>query len=288
MNKALSAQNPKMQAAAPKEYELLIHKYVVAEENITVDNTKRQVLYWISSQVSASQQALIEDIFGFFNDVRVLTEKDMRTMASNFSFRTQTNGRMNCFTRRIKYIKAFSHWVQDFYRVSGLPSIVGLYEVKSKPYLDKALTRAGIKKSMANQTKTSANAASPQALENEKQWKYWEETFVKYSRSHIGANFVPLAYMICENEEPDINGEHPEFINKKVDCAPLEEDYWTADRVSVFNIFVYFTTLQPSSDWIKTTMKHSDGRRLMEKFCRHFSGYGNATRNLTEAERLNK
>ena len=74
----------------------------------------KRVLYWIDLRVASSQQALIEDAFGSLKDVRMLTEKDMRTMASNFSSRTQANGRMNFCTRRIKYIKEFTNWVQNF------------------------------------------------------------------------------------------------------------------------------------------------------------------------------
>ena len=74
---------------------------------------------------------------------------------------------------------------------------------------------------MANQTKSLADAGSLGPSENEKQCKHWEETFVDYTRSHMGANGVPLSYIICDNEEPDINSEHPDFINKTVTCAPL-------------------------------------------------------------------
>ena len=76
--------------------------------------------------------------------------------------------------------------------------------------------RADIRKSMENQTKSSADVASPGPLKNEKQWKHWEEKFVNYTRSHIRANGVPLSYIIHDNEEPYINGEHTEFINKTV------------------------------------------------------------------------
>ena len=109
---------------------------------------------------------------------------------------------------------------------------------------------------MKNRTKSSTDAASPGPLENKKQWKHWEEKFVNYTRYHIGANGVPLSYVIRENEELDINGEHPDFINKTVDCTPLDGEYYNADRMSVFNMVVLFTTGQPSGDWIKTTMKH--------------------------------
>ena len=141
-------------------------------------------------------------------------------MASNCSSHTQANGRMDFCTRRIKNIKIFTHWVQDFYRISGLPSILGLSDVIFKPQLNRASTRDNKRKSMANLTKSSADAAYLVPLENEKQWKYWEEKFVNYTRSHIGANGVPLSYVIRENEEPDINGEHMEFINKTLACAP--------------------------------------------------------------------
>ena len=114
-------------------------------------------------------------------------------MAPNFSSRTQSNGRMNFGTRRIKYIKSFTHWVQDFYRISGLHSIVSLSEVTFKPQLDRASTRADIRNSTENQTKSSADEASPGPLENEKKCKHWEENFANYARSHIRANGVPLS-----------------------------------------------------------------------------------------------
>ena len=66
-----------MEAAEPDEgyedYEFLIQGEVVRNENITVENTMKQVLYWIGFRVSSSQQALIEYAFSSFNDVRMLT-----------------------------------------------------------------------------------------------------------------------------------------------------------------------------------------------------------------------
>ena len=93
-----------MEAAVPEEYDFLVQGEVVRDENLTVENTMKPVLYWIGFQVSLSQQALIEGAFSLFNDVRMLTEKDISTMTSNFSSRTQYNGRINFGTRRIKYI----------------------------------------------------------------------------------------------------------------------------------------------------------------------------------------
>ena len=106
-----------------------------------------------------------------------LTEKDISTRASNLSVSTQANGRMSFGTRRIKYIKVFTHWVQDLYRISVLPSIVGLSEVTFKPQLDRAYTRADIRKSMTNQTNSSADAASLGPLENENSGNIGNKSF---------------------------------------------------------------------------------------------------------------
>ena len=93
----------------PEEYEFLIQGEFVRDENITVENTTKQVLYCIGFRVESSKQALIEDAFVFFNNVIMTTEKDISTMASNFSICTKANGRMNFGIRRIKDIKAFTH-----------------------------------------------------------------------------------------------------------------------------------------------------------------------------------
>ena len=97
---------------------------------------------------------------------------------------------------------------------------------------------------------------------------------------------MPLSYVIRENDQPDNTGNNPDFVTEKVACIPLTGEYYMADRTSVFNMLVSFKTGQPSGDWIKYTLRYSDGRRSMEAPRRHFSGEGNATRNLAETERL--
>ena len=102
--------------------------------------------------------------------MKVLTEKFISTMATKFIDRTGANGRMYFGTRRIKYLKVFTYWIQDFYRTSRLPTIVVLSVIVFKSQLDRVAARADIRKNMADQTKTSADVASPGPLENEKKW----------------------------------------------------------------------------------------------------------------------
>ena len=159
---------PQPPAVAPAG-EYLLGAQVVTNPNLTEEETIRQVLHWIAFRTDVNKDAIVNDGLESFSDVKVMTEKDISTMATSFASRTALNGRMHFGTRRIKYLKAFTHWIRDFYRVSGIPSIDGLSEEIFKPQLDRAAARAVVRKNMESQTKTSAEAASPGPLENEKQ-----------------------------------------------------------------------------------------------------------------------
>ena len=245
-----------------------------------------QVLAWIGFRTPIPRQSLIDDAFEDFQAVGSLTEKDISNMASDFGGRTVANGRIIFGTRRTKLLQALTHWVRDFYRVSGVPTIVGLNEYTFKTALNTALAREDIRVNMAKLAKVSAEAASPGPLESERMWKQWEEQFTNYTRSHIGVNGIPLSYIIRENDAPDVDGEYNDFVSKTIACAPLTGEYFTADSMTVFNMIVSFTTGQPSGDWIKSTLRQSNGRVSMKALRDHFTGEGNATRNMAEADRL--
>ena len=86
-----------------------------------------------------------------------------------------------------------------------------------------------------------------------------------------------------------MNGEFNDFITQTIECAPsLSGEYYKADSLTVFNMMVSFTTGQPSGDWIKNTIRYSNGRRSMQALRNHFAGEGNATRNLSTVDRLKK
>ena len=229
---------------------------------------------------------IISDLFESFEDLKMLSIKDVENTASSFASRNVAAGRIIFGTRRTKFLTALVHWVQDFYRISAEPTIIGLSQNTFKAQLETTLARAIIRKNMKSSVSTSADAASPGPLKLEKDWKQWEEKFINYTRSHIGANGIPLSYVIRENEEPDRDCEYPDFINRTIGCAPLAGEYYDADRLTVFNMIISFTTGQPSGDWVKVTIRYSDGRRSMAALRSHFAGEGNVSRNISEADRL--
>ena len=248
--------------------------------------TNAQCLHWIGFRTDPPRNELVDNAFGTFHDIRMLTSADISDMAKDYGSRTVADGRILFGMRRTKMLKGFVHWTMDFYRVSQTPDITGLSEITFKAQLTTALARADIRKSIKDNTKTVADAANPGPLESERKWKQWENKFTNYTRCHLGSSGVPLAYVIRPNDAPDNVTAHADFIARSIACAPLNGEYYEADRRQVFDMIVAFTTGQPSFDWIKSTMRYSDGRRSMHALRTHFAGAGNATRSKAEADRL--
>ena len=143
----------------------------------------------------------------------------------------------------------------------GTPTIIRLTEITFKEALTQSLIREEIRVNLKTQTSTTADAASPGPLKNKREWKQWEEKITSYCASHMGAFGIPLSCVTKENDAPaaDLNS-YPDFVHKTVACAPLSGEYYNADRLTVFNMIVSFTTGQPSGDWVKDTLHYHDGR----------------------------
>lgn len=284
----MAAIPPPAEPPAPVGPYVLVTGDVIVVDSplLTEEETIRQILHWIGFTVEANRDNLMTESIGTLDDVLSLNQKDVIAFSTDWSNRLATAGRFHIGTRRSKLLQAFVHWVQDFQRVSGTVSIVGLNQITLKAQLHRALSRASIRKNLQDNVSTASDAASPGPLENERKWKAWEEKFTNYCRAHIGSNGIPLSYVIRENDEPNIGGGFNDFITETIECAPLSGEYYLADRQTVFNMLVSFTTGQPSGDWIKSTTRHADGRRSMKQLRDHFSGEGNATRNIAEADRL--
>ena len=76
-----------------------------------------------------------------FLDARMLTEKEVSTMASGFATRTQGNDIFHFDTRMTKSLKSLVHWVQDFYRTSEEPKIKGMNQIVFLSQLERSLSR---------------------------------------------------------------------------------------------------------------------------------------------------
>ena len=141
---------------------------------------------------------------------------------------------------------------------------------------------------MLEDSGVKSKEASPGPLESESKWHEWENKFENYLSTLLGVDKVPLSYVIRENDAPPTAGTvtYTSFMDETIACAPLTGTFYEADSNTVHQAILSFTTGKPSEDWIKNVARHRDGRRSMKALRDHFSGEGNATRNIAEAERL--
>ena len=246
----------------------------------------REILNWIGFAVDAQRTSIINDAFSVYADIQSLTEKDITELSESFGRRTAANGRIDFGIRRTKRLKFMTHWVQDFYRVSMTPSMDGLDQASFLAALTVAGQRANVRKQMKDQSDEKAKVATPGPLVSESKWTVWEPKFTNYLSCLLGMNGIPLSYVIRENDAPDTVGPHANFSEKCIACAPLAGVAYESDRSAVHQALVSFTTGQPSENWIKAINRHKDGRRSMKALRDHFSGEGNATRRIAEADRL--
>ena len=59
----------------PQAYVFLNSGKLVTDVNITLENAIIQVLHWIGFRIEDARNVLVDDAFGSYDDVKVLTEK---------------------------------------------------------------------------------------------------------------------------------------------------------------------------------------------------------------------
>ena len=74
---------------------------------------------------------------------------------------------------------------------------------------------------------------------------------MNHLRFYIGYNGVPLSYSIRENETPDHDIVHIDFVNQKIACTQLYREYLSADILSALNCIISFTTGNPSENGLR-------------------------------------
>ena len=100
-----------------------------------------------------------------------LTEKDITELQESYAKRTQNAGRMYFGLQRTKQLKATLHWVQDFARVSKVPTLEGLTQDSFKAAISIAPQRADIRKKEAKDASSFSSEASPGKLKDNKKWQ---------------------------------------------------------------------------------------------------------------------
>ena len=205
----------------------------------------RQILTWIGFTIAKDQQTIIDNAFESYNDLLELTSKDIIYLSTSFGRRTINNGIIIFGSRKTKKLKSLVYWIKDFQRISLTPNIDGLVEASFLAALTVASAREEVRQMMINAQDVKAKEASPGPLVSETKWNDWEPAFENYLSNIMGFNGVPLSYVIRENPLVDrvpLAGAHADFVEETIACTPLNGVAFEADRSTVHQYIISFTT----------------------------------------------
>jgi hypothetical protein len=243
-------------------------------------------LLWIGFEQEATRERLRTEGFDTFDDLHSMKEKDIRDLADSYTRRTVADGRTIFGLKRTRYLIGLIHWVQDFARVGETPSLDGIEDAAQfRAVLDIASYRADVRKVEKDQSDTVSKAADPGKFKNERKWPKWEPAFVNYLSTLPGVNGVPLSYVVREKEMPEPGAEYGSFNEQAVACAPLHGPTLKADSRKVHQLLKSFLQTETAEQWIQPLARRQSGRDDMKALRSHYSGKGNTTRRIADAER---
>lgn len=241
------------------------------------------ILHAIGFLDAANRNSIMVAGLADYSDFREINEKDIRDMAEDFGKRTVANGRIIFGLGRIKKLIGVMHWIQDCYRTSDVPNHLDFNE----DVLAQARSRAIIRQNEKDLVETNAKAAKPGKFKQETTWPEWQKAFTNYLSVIPGSNGVPLSYVIRENEDVGLaDTVYDTFKERMIARAPHTGEYWLADKQRVHTLLLSFLQGEKTESWIRPLDRYQDGRRDMIALRRHYSGEGNSTRRISDAQHI--
>lgn len=263
----------------------IVEPPVVADAAANEMNT---ALQWIGFDVAATRDRLRVEGFDTFDDLKSLTEKDIRDLAESYGRRTVADGRFIFGIRRIQFLMGLIHWVQDFERVGESASLDEFVDDPAafRAALNVAYDRACVRRIEKEQSDTVSKAADPGKFKDERKWPEWEPGFANYLSTIPGVKGVPLSYVIREKEHPDEGATYEGFNERAVACAPLSGPSFQADARKVHQLIKSFLQTETAEQWVKPHSSKQNGRIDFIALRAHYSGEGNTSRRIADAERI--
>jgi hypothetical protein len=133
---------------------------------------------------------------------------------------------------------------------------------------------------------TNTKAADPGNFKDKQKWPEWQKSFVNYLSLIPGLFGVPLAYVVCENKEPNLEEAYLNFTEKMIASAPLFGQFYEEDLHCVHNLLTSFLQGKNTETWIQSLARYNDGRHNMTALHRHYAGESNTTRWIGDAKRI--
>ena len=251
---------------------------------MAVNADMNQILEWLGFANAPQRTQVLQDI-PTLESLADITEQEIGYLAEEYSKRTVTDGRFFMGLERTKLLKATVHWTQDFGRLGGIPSIVGLNAATFKAQVRQARDRATIRQELDKQNESISKEAAPGKLKSEKEWEKWEKQLKNYLSTIYGAWGIPLVYVIRDNDAGAPNAGNT-FVQECIACVPLQGVKFQADARQVHIIIMTCVEGETSEEWVKKLKRQENGRSGFKALYNHYEGAGKTGRRISQAENI--
>jgi 3-methyladenine DNA glycosylase/8-oxoguanine DNA glycosylase len=249
-------------------------------------NEVLQVMMWIGFQGAQAERVAIQ-IGGKLQDFAKFSHSDVKMLTESLRG-LPANVRIHVTLAQAKHIKATIDWVKDQDRIDKTPSIVGLDEETFLKAIQESAKRDVIREAAKENAETLAKAASPGKLTGEKVWDTWKAGLENQLSMLYGVNGVPLVYVIRKDERPEEGKTYDNFTQESIEKCKLSGQEFVEDAKYVHNIIQALIVGEDAEQWVKDHKRAKNGRTDFLTLVAHFTGEGNNTRRVGDAERLEK
>jgi hypothetical protein len=256
------------------------------EEEADPVNEVVQVMEWIGFATGAQAQRVANQIGDSMSAFRDLAHADIKTLTENLRVLPAAQ-RIHVNVATAKNLKAVIDWAKDCDRVNEEPSIGEMTREEFLEVIREAAKRDVIRKAAMESAETMAKEASPGKLTGEKVWDKWRSALENQLSMIFGVNGIPLVYVIREHvETPNPQEAYESFTQECIAKCRLEGPEFVEDSKHVHQIIQSLVVGEDAEQWVKDIKRYKNGRRDYLALVAHFTGEGNNTRRISDAERL--
>jgi len=103
-------------------------------------------------------------------------------------------------------------------------------------------------------------------------WKPWKESVISYFNSSLTKDFIPLSYIIRENDDPIPGAIYESEHQRLVAIAPLRGTEFKHDNGVVFDFLKTWTINGPAYPWMKQFSTTRNGRAAWMALLAYYEG----------------
>lgn len=235
--------------------------------------TVSQMLTWIGISTAGHRNAVKEDMMPQPEGIAHLQDEttDGIKDACNSYAKRPGNGRFVITRVQMKRMISLMHCVKDMKRLDEeIAFDAGTERDEFLEALKEASEREESRKAQRKIGEALLGKDFQTKLKNGSQWDRWSQELESVLNAMIGANGVPLAYIIRKEDAPDLS-DRPTWELKAIHGAPHEGRAWKIDNTTVHQIILQ--NIGEDSDaytYIKTRIRQENGRvdikALRERF----------------------